>query len=525
MKNTAFFLVLLCSCARVGAPVGGTKDITPPALVSASPPSGSVNFAAERIVLTFDEYVKLNNVQQHLLISPALDKMPEFRLKNRSLIIEFKSPLQANTTYNLNFGDAIADVNEGNILKNFRYVFSTGPVLDTLEINGTTTDAYTGAIRAEISVLLYAADDDSILHRKRPLFLSRSDEAGNFRLSNLPEGVYRVLAINDKNRNFAYDPGEELAFADTLVSTGGNLALRIYAPVPEKLQVIARKQENSRKIITGFSRPCPDCRVEEILPQRSLYASWFDADKDTLFTWVRPENYGIPHSYLVRSDSGLLDTLTFQYAEPDARLQKKGLTLKAQFPSAFSHRKLLRFEASEPFVDPAAAEFTIVGKDSAITKARPVQDSIPHLYKLAFQPGPGEKFTIIIPEGLTGIYGTKTAADTIRAETFQEDYFGNLQLNIRIDTATPALLVFREAKTGEEQWLRLKAGLSTLSFEWLEPGQYILILVIDSNQNGKWDPGDFSRGIQPERVIHYKEPVNIRSNWDMELDWVPGITP
>lgn len=213
------FLVL--RCANEVAPTGGPKDSTPPQVIKAVPANHSVNFAGKRIELTFDEFITLENANQNVLISPPLSEKPDFKLKNKTVIVKFKSPLEPNTTYTINFGAAIKDLHEGNQFKDYVYSFSTGDHLDSLSIGGKVLNAEDKKPIEKVYVSLYASDQenlDSLPFTTVPNYITKTDEEGNFLLSGLADKSYFVFALKDVNSNLYYDlPNEDVAFLDTLV--------------------------------------------------------------------------------------------------------------------------------------------------------------------------------------------------------------------------------------------------------------------------------------------------------------------
>lgn len=218
MLLTAF---LAQRCANAVAPTGGPKDEIPPKVVEAVPENRSVNFMGKKIEITFDEYITLENANQNILISPPLSEKPDFKLKNKTVIIKFKEDLAANTTYTINFGAAIKDLHEGNLFKDYVYSFSTGDYIDTLSIAGKVLNAEDKKPVEDAYVSLYSADHDnldSLPLSAKPDYITKTDKEGHFRLDGLADKKYLVFAIKDVNSNLYFDqPNEEVAFLDTLV--------------------------------------------------------------------------------------------------------------------------------------------------------------------------------------------------------------------------------------------------------------------------------------------------------------------
>lgn len=222
-KYTFFYFVLVliivaASCANPVSPTGGPKDITPPEIVNAQPPNLSTNYTGNRIVLTFNEYVMLKEINQQLIISPPLAETPNFRMKGKSLVADFKNPWRQETTYNIFFGDALVDITESNPLSGFKFTFSTGSVLDSMIIEGKLISAFNLAPVKGAYVMLYDSVYDSIPYKQLPYYIARTNDQGDFSLTNLRNQPYLLFALSDINANYLFDqPNEEIAFSDTLI--------------------------------------------------------------------------------------------------------------------------------------------------------------------------------------------------------------------------------------------------------------------------------------------------------------------
>ncbi|MFT4526467.1 MAG: hypothetical protein ACI85F_002640 [Bacteroidia bacterium] len=211
--------VLFIACAQIVTPSGGPKDELPPLILEMNPEPFNTNFSGNTIEIEFDEYIKLHEPANQILISPPQQKSPEYLIKKKNLIVKFKDSLLENTTYTINFGEAIRDNNEGNVLGRLTYVFSTGSYLDSMQVQGKVVNAIDGSAAEEILVMLYDQDVDSLPLDTLPRYFARTDEQGNFKLSNLKNTDYKVFALKDENANYIYDnPEESIAFLDSMVT-------------------------------------------------------------------------------------------------------------------------------------------------------------------------------------------------------------------------------------------------------------------------------------------------------------------
>jgi uncharacterized protein (DUF2141 family) len=252
----SILLWLVYSCATIVAPSGGDKDVTPPKLVYSLPKNKSANFSGKKLILGFSEYIQLKDMDKNLLISPPLNSDPDFKIKGRSLTIKLKDTLRSNTTYSFYFGDGIVDLTEGNPLKNFSLAFSTGDVIDSLSLTGKVNDAFTRLPVKDILVMLYTDLADSAPILQRPVYVSRTNETGEFTLGSLAAGKYRIVALKDGNNDYMYNlPTELIAFADYLVEP-------FYVP-----QAVTDSLNNANDTI---KKPVNDTTVVLLAPGKEL---------------------------------------------------------------------------------------------------------------------------------------------------------------------------------------------------------------------------------------------------------------
>lgn len=233
----AFFAALQVTtgCANVIPPQGGPRDSLPPVLLNATPKDSTVNFRGNRIVLNFDEFVDLQEVQGNLLFTPLFENTPVVEARLRTITIRLRDSLEANTTYTFDFGNALRDINEGNVYRNFAYRFSTGSYLDSLELSGRVVDAETGKIDTTMIVVLHRSFDDSAVYKTRPRYVSRVDRDGGFRFRSLPRDSFAIYAIGDAGIMRRYtNPAQAFGFANGAVySSQDSIQLYSYKEAAE----------------------------------------------------------------------------------------------------------------------------------------------------------------------------------------------------------------------------------------------------------------------------------------------------
>lgn len=205
-------------CANIVPPQGGERDSLPPVIRKVTPIDSTILFTGDRINFTFDEYIELDNVQQNLIMSPVPKSTPNVSRKLNTMTVKLRDTLEPNTTYSINFGNSIKDVNEGNVMKNYTYIFSTGRYFDSLQFSGKVILAETGAIDTTLTIMLHRSKEDSAVAKEKPRYVTKVDNTGNFRFRNLPGGTYYVYALKDEGGSYLYMNTETLfAFADSAV--------------------------------------------------------------------------------------------------------------------------------------------------------------------------------------------------------------------------------------------------------------------------------------------------------------------
>ena len=292
--------VLSTGCAQIGIPTGGIKDTLPPKLIRATPNVGSLNVKGNKIILEFDEYIDVNDLQQNLLISPLQNRNPSIVASPRSITLKFRDTLLPNTTYNINFGNAVRDINENNVLKNLTYVFSTGSSLDSLTLNGKVILAETGGTDSTMLVMLYRNAVDSTVKQKKPNYIAKVNSDGTFHFANLPAASFKIYALKDGDGGKTYNSLSEIfAFADEEVSTlkKENITLMAYAEqLPKDNKTVsATKPVLDKKLRASNNIQGPKDLLEPLEISFNNPLKSFDTTKiyltDTLFKKIKPLRY------------------------------------------------------------------------------------------------------------------------------------------------------------------------------------------------------------------------------------------
>jgi hypothetical protein len=224
-------VIIIGSCAKISTPSGGLRDRLPPVVVKSVPLNGAKNFKGNKVEITFNEYVVLDNINDKFMVSPPMKKKPRVFIRSKSVDIELDEKMKDSTTYTFYFQDAIKDLNEGNILQNYQFVVATGPIIDSLSVTGNIYNAYNLEIPEKTLVLLYHELADSAVEKHLPQYITRLDATGYFRIDNVRPGIYRLFGLKDADNSKTYNlPDEEFAFMDSTITVTSE---KNYIPPPK----------------------------------------------------------------------------------------------------------------------------------------------------------------------------------------------------------------------------------------------------------------------------------------------------
>lgn len=517
------------SCANPLAPVGGPRDEQPPQLVPEdSTPNLQTNFRPQEIELTFDEWVQIRDAARQIVVSPPLEFPFQTRLRRKTLIFSFdeQEVLRDSATYVINFGEAVQDLTERNPAEDLRFVFATGPIIDTLRVRGQVVDAYTDEPKEGVLFMLYdVLDRDSIVAEEPPFYFARTDSSGRFTVSNVKEGTYRGLALEDTGFDYQYtQPTEPVGFPDTLIRVDADTVelspVRLYTPDPP-LRLTDVDSSRYGQIKLAFSQPPPDSL--RLLSEDIVVDSFSrEVERDTLRIFFDPTLIGNdPWTLRLAYDTTFRDTLELPVGDRAALLTADTLRIIGGAPS--------RHRPTRPF--PLLFNNPIAGFDtSRIQLLTDTGQTVVPLRSLRADSGTARRLLldvsweddrayelILLPEAVTNTFGTSNS-DTIR-RSFTVDprgNFGNLFLEFTNADSTARYLARLLSERGDLITTYVLEGATTYerAEQGLPPGTYSLDLILDVNRNGRYDPGDYYRGRQPEPVVQ-RELESLRANWDV----------
>ena len=529
MKTTKYILVTitiltLISCAQITAPTGGEKDVIAPKLNQEKtfPKNYSTNFEGNKITLTFDEYFVLKNPQSNVFFSPILEENPEFLVKGKTLIIDIKNKLKENTTYTINFGDAVSDYTAGNKIPDFKYVFSTGNYIDSMQFNGSIKDAFTQKTEEDILVLLYDSFDDSVVTNTIPTYFAKTDKEGNYSFSYVKEGKYKIFALKDENRNYKYDlPNEKTGFLDNLIELKDTQKIapvdfNVFEKKYKKQQISSKKYTFPGKLTLIFEKHTKSVEV------KNLDGTEFKYDKreiskngDTLVFWKTDEK--LDKTNLIVKTDGFTDTIKiYKYKIP-----RKDTGLKLTFGSnQIDENKGFIIQTNRPIKRFDSSRFKI-SIDSTLLKIDSVNSKNKFL-ELNFQSKENNRIRYeILPNAIIDIFGL-TNLDTIVGfiNVREKDYYGTFILDFKPKNDSATYLVQLLSESGKTLREKVISRSQKISFTKLKPQKYSVRVILDKNKNGKWDTGDYYKNLQPEPIYYYQTQIEIRSNWEMEEEFI-----
>lgn len=455
MRNFAFLAlcIFLYSCGQQVAPTGGPKDSLPPKLVSSIPEYGAKNFKGNKISLIFDEYISLDNPFEKLVYSPTPKNNPNAEGKLKIVTIKLKDTLEENTTYHIDFGKAIKDINENNALSDFSFTFSTGDYIDSSFLTGRVWLASTGKTDSTLIAVLHRNLDDSAVTKEKPRYYTKLKGDGSFLFRNLKPGTYNLFAIKDADGGKKYDQASEMfAFLDKPLTIGADTTANLYA----------FEQEVNVK-----TTPKPSTTPKPVSTKK-------DEDKRLLLA--------------NNLESGRQDLLA-------------NLIISAEhtFKTLDSSKIFFTDKEFNPLPYQLQLDST---RKNLIFRHHWIENTT---------------YNLILEKGFaTDSLGKQfIKKDTINFNSKKESDYGSMDIRFEnIDSAQQTILLLeRDGKN----YLKHVIKSDRLKIKLFPPGEYQVSILKDNNKNGKWDSGNYWKKLQPEIVISRKQTLTIRPNWDNEL--------
>ena len=532
-----FASLVLVSCARVGSPVGGDKDSIPPSMIGSNIDTTRINVPRDikKLRIDFDEYITLKDVSKNLIISPPIQysKIIPSSTGNKYLEIQWKDTLQANTTYNFNFGNSIVDLNESNILPYFNFAFSTGEKLDDLYISGTLSDALGNEKNSEgkeknLVVGLYQVKD-TMNYRKKPYYIGKADLDGYFELNYLTPGKYKIIGFDDENNNSIYDIGKEnVAFQKDEIDLQTSISGLKLKTFPSKKMAKYKEMTASVGGITMIFEGNPEKVIVKTVGEKPAdYKVTHQSRSDSVKIWfdATKENIGATVSENLRFsyDSGLVqDTMSVFYKKPT----KDEMTVSNPYSNKLVPETDFRF-SSNYIINKIQPENWKLEADSIaqnFTARISELDSTQVFIKSDFVVG--KKYQLTVPKNtLSSFYTRSSESVRFDFEVSKAEDFGSFSAHLKNVPSQKFWIQLLNEKN--EPAYQKYTNQAEVKFINLKPGSYRLRILVDNNENGVWDSADFANEVSAEDVYFFKKvgdkevmsKINVRQMWEINENW------
>ena len=535
-------LVFLSACAQIGPLTGGAKDVTPPKLVLVSPKDTSLNVPVKgtKITFRFDELVDVKSVQQNLVINPITENSPSVAGSKNTMTVTFDEKLLPNTTYQLQFGNSIGDIHEGNKYKNLTYIFSTGATIDTNTLSGKVTWALTAKPALEISILLFENLSDTAVTRTKPSYIVKTDTAGKYSLSAIKQGVYQVFAIGDKNKNSTYDLGESLGFMDTTLTIHGKDTVNFIMSAPKVERNFVKKKIQAffgyHKFV--LSDTLPDAYIINADANVGSDKIHYETKNDTLEVYYK-DLYSTELKFFLKRNQLIFDTISLDLPNQtkiDSLIHKYGkkfgMTINKNLLGVMHDDLYLSFSYPIKLINPdkcvlmmdSVKEKLILTNENKNEEGNLITTYLP-MYKRRVLNNlkSGKDYHImILPDALTN-YWDVSNKDTLRTafKTFSADEIGTIKVKLVIPDSIHHYVLQLLDINGKplQECAALAKKDNIITFYNLIASDYRLRLINDRDVNKKFSPANYSKHKQPEEVYFYEKLIKVPAGWDVETEW------
>ena len=574
--------LMLYACANMASPNGGPYDEVPPKFISSTPAPGQLNYKGKKVEILFDELVQVDKPTENVIVTPPQMSQPVIRANGRRVVVALEDTLKENTTYTIDFTNSIADNNEKNVLENFSFAFSTGPTIDTLQISGILLDAATLEPMSGITIGVHTNLADSAFTTTPFVRTSRTNDRGQFTIRNMAPGTYRIYALEDVMRSYAYtQPGQQIAYSDSLIVPSfelttrqdttwkdsltidtimtvpythffpDNIELRLFKEKVER-QYMLRPERNDEKILTlRFNAPVeqyPEPVPVNFEPEGDWYFVQAEEEGRTIKYWLtdslvwQQDTLQIAVDYLKSDSLNVLrpqtDTVSLSMRRRPQATQKRSKKADGPKPIEFLGLSASPTGTME-MTDTLSLTFAepIAQLDSSLLRLEQLVDSVWTPVDFRFFPDStnalryfllrpwryAEEYQLSIDSAtIYSVYGrwNNTLKNAFKVK--KEDDYGHLYINV-IGVDTTAFVELLNNSDLPVRKAKVKDGGAL--FMDLKPDKYYARLTIDSNGNGRWDTGDYAEKRQPEQVFYCPKLFQVMQNWQVEETWDVTAVP
>ncbi len=523
LKYTFFLLLLITvGCAKRGSITGGLKDTIAPVLKVSFPENFSKNFKGNEIKLVFDENIKLKNLNKQLIISPPMKYEPSIlpTTPSKTITIKIKDTLQPNTTYSFNFGQSIADNNEGNPFNQFKYVFSTGNYIDSLSLGGTVKSAYDKEVESFVSVMLYDVNDtfkDSVVYNENPRYVTNTlDSLKTFSFENLKAGKYLLVAMKDYNSNNKYNPKtDKIGFSKEFITIPNDTLYELELfkeTLPFK--TFKPSQASGNRLLLGYEGVVNSAaaRPKLILRNNTEVLSNIITKfpkKDSLQVWYKPIK--VDSLNLAVAKDKYEANFTFKIKDQ----KKDTLSISALQTGNLKFRERFTLESSTPLIRIENSKINLINNAKTAVPFTTEYDEFNQKLYFDFKKEPSENYTFeLLPGALTDFFEKSNDTLAYKLSTKSTADYGNLTVTLENVKQFPVIVELTNIK-GDVLATEYTEKNTTVEFNLIEPALYTLRAIYDTNKNKEWDSGNYLEKRQAEEVIYFSKEIDVRSNWDV----------
>ncbi len=532
------FVVLISTrCAQITPLTGGKKDATPPKALSYDPENASLNFTSKQITIQFDEYIRLTDIANQFIITPQTKEMPEIQANGKTLKITFNETLMPNATYKLSFGNAIIDLHEGNVLQNFEYIFSTGSNIDSLKLSGQILNAYDKKPASKLLVCLHQANaNDSVVYKDKPLYISKTDEAGNYSFNYLPNALFKLVAINDVNKNLLYDGSEEqIAYQDTLINPNDGIPtnLLLFKEVPFKSFIKKTSSLEYGKAIIVYNKPQQD--IKSVVAKNLIsYSKNYLQDTLTLYYNYQFDTLQTVISYQAKKADTVI--IKIPSMETVVKLRKSNAinySLRSNINSILPYYALPEFDLNFPIENKDIFEnkITLIEQRDSIKLKKTItilkNGSSVKSFTIQSEFKPETNYILTINKNALkdSINGRYNDSISYKFTTTSPDDYAQLNLKLFFPKKENYIVLLLNDKEQLIKKTLVEFSLVSTSEKLMEyknllPGNYFVRVVEDINKNGLFDTGDYFLHQQPEPVFINSTAIKLLAGWEIENEWI-----
>ena len=529
-------VALFAACAQTGVLTGGGKDTTPPVAIdsAATPPNYTTGFNQTQIVIPFSEYVRLVDARRQIVVSPPLPEDAKFKLRKKDLEVTLPDSLLPNTTYTINFGDAIQDITEGNKASNLKYVFSTGSVIDSLSWTGMVRNAFDLSPLEEVLVMLYADTRDSIPMLERPRYFAKTDKQGRFRIDFIKGGQYRAFALADGNFNYLFDlPNEQIGYQDELITLPSTDSVQspttfdLFFEDSEPQYLEKSNYQDPGRLDLVFHRPPKNLSITLMGAEGDDWYQQLDqsANGDSLSYWLDGTRFDTLE-IAIADDTLFIDTIVLplkrRYADSkQTKLRPPVLTARSNARANFDLHRPLEFTFNHPVSTLSRDSIQVLSDSVPVPFDLSAADSTLRRWFMHVQWESEKIYDItLLPGAATDLYGLRNRDSLNTGFVAQrENYYARFKLALELpDHGHPYILqlINGDGKTIREHTL---TATGEIDYAFLPPGKFGLKLIYDRDGDGDWSTGHYLDQIPPEKVIYFNQSIDLRSNWEQAFTW------